>query len=708
MLSSTLMHESTHMDNATDEGGVMAHLREALDNGEVDTDEALDIIEAVSGTNDYRRQARELQEQGKSPSELVADELMAHMLQAMSWGVPVESMTKNETLTNIISEANERREKVRTSGEEISQRSESADDVSRGQVQPSGATARDNETEQSGRGVRADDEGEVKTDRQGNPLNDDGTLKVERIASVDELTDEDFVNPSRNVELPALPKKVADAIGTDGKAVIIKKNIFERNNMRHGDVTPEQSKAIFNAALYNPDLYGQNQKAKKPYNWVLINTKDEQGKNRTVLLEVNPNKDNIEIVHWHFVDERGLEKIKRQAAHEDGQLLILPSVKEEVGALSDPMGNLSSGSKGTKKKRTKQGNTQKSEKPKAEKVEIDIQDVLSKPSGLKIGKSGKKAIDAYKFVERDKDNLKAHPAMGGVRYENGVAVATDGHVLVAVTTDYDKANEGKTINKSGEAITEGQFPHWRQILPRDGESVDKDAFLHTVDEAKAFVAEKKEPIVYIAIPSSNGNVMIPYDSARKIADVVGKAQNAGMFIGKVSNGVPVLTVTGDGVVALSTSILVDEELHGGKFFHVGEEQGARHSIRNDNQRKAAENADNMTGLFPEEYDVRFSVRLQDAIDETDTNPTEAQKASGNYKKGHIKFGGYDYTIENPKGSTRSGKDANGEEWKVTMNDTYGYIRGTKGKDGDHLDMFINDNADLDTWNGNVYVVDQVN
>ena len=59
MLSSTLMHESTHMDNATDEGGVMAHLREALDNGEVDMDEALDIIEAVSGTDDYRRQARQ-------------------------------------------------------------------------------------------------------------------------------------------------------------------------------------------------------------------------------------------------------------------------------------------------------------------------------------------------------------------------------------------------------------------------------------------------------------------------------------------------------------------------------------------------------------------------------------------------------------------------------------------------------------------------
>lgn len=105
---------------------------------------------------------------------------------------------------------------------------------------------------------------------------------------------------------------------------------------------------------------------------------------------------------------------------------------------------------------------------------------------------------------------------------------------------------------------------------------------------------------------------------------------------------------------------------------------------------------------------KFSLRLQDAINETDIEPTEAQKKSGNYKKGHVKFGGYDYTIENPKGSYRSGVDENGKEWKQKMNDTYGYIRGKFGKDGDHLDMFINDNADLDNWNGDVFVVDQVN
>lgn len=106
--------------------------------------------------------------------------------------------------------------------------------------------------------------------------------------------------------------------------------------------------------------------------------------------------------------------------------------------------------------------------------------------------------------------------------------------------------------------------------------------------------------------------------------------------------------------------------------------------------------------------TKFSLRLKSAIDETETNPSDAQKKSGNYKKGHVKFGGYDYTIENPKGSTRSGKDTDGKEWKVTMHDTYGYIRGKYGKDGDHLDMFINDKADLDNWNGDVFVVDQVN
>ena len=88
----------------------------------------------------------------------------------------------------------------------------------------------------------------------------------------------------------------------------------------------------------------------------------------------------------------------------------------------------------------------------------------------------------------------------------------------------------------------------------------------------------------------------------------------------------------------------------------------------------------------------------------DTNPTEAQKEAGNYKKGHIKIDGFNVTIEQPKGSVRRGKDANGKEWETEMHNTYGYIRGTESVDGDHIDIFLSDNP----TEGNVFVVDQVN
>lgn len=93
--------------------------------------------------------------------------------------------------------------------------------------------------------------------------------------------------------------------------------------------------------------------------------------------------------------------------------------------------------------------------------------------------------------------------------------------------------------------------------------------------------------------------------------------------------------------------------------------------------------------------------------EVDVNPTEAQKEAGNYKKGHVQVGVFDITIEQPKGSVRSGVDANGNKWETTMQNTYGYIRGTEGVDGDHIDVFLSN--DIDGWNGRrMFVVDQYN
>ena len=93
--------------------------------------------------------------------------------------------------------------------------------------------------------------------------------------------------------------------------------------------------------------------------------------------------------------------------------------------------------------------------------------------------------------------------------------------------------------------------------------------------------------------------------------------------------------------------------------------------------------------------------------ETDTTPTEKQKEAGNYKKGHVQVGTFNITIENPKGSVRSGIDTEGNKWETTMQNTYGYIRGTEGVDGDHIDVFLSN--DIDGWNGRrVFVVDQYN
>ena len=104
----------------------------------------------------------------------------------------------------------------------------------------------------------------------------------------------------------------------------------------------------------------------------------------------------------------------------------------------------------------------------------------------------------------------------------------------------------------------------------------------------------------------------------------------------------------------------------------------------------------------------FPTRLEYEKRKIADDISEAQKKAGNYKKGHLSFGGFDFTIETPQGVTRSGKDEQGKPWSVTMHDTYGYILGKIGVDGDHIDMFINDAENLDTFDGNVYVVDQVN
>ena len=106
-------------------------------------------------------------------------------------------------------------------------------------------------------------------------------------------------------------------------------------------------------------------------------------------------------------------------------------------------------------------------------------------------------------------------------------------------------------------------------------------------------------------------------------------------------------------------------------------------------------------------DTPLSEKIATASAEVNTEPTEAQKEAGNYKKGHVQVGTFDITIEQPQGSVRKGTDADGKQWESKMNNTYGYIRGAVGVDGDHIDVFLSN--DIDSWNGRrVFVVDQYN
>lgn len=127
-------------------------------------------------------------------------------------------------------------------------------------------------------------------------------------------------------------------------------------------------------------------------------------------------------------------------------------------------------------------------------------------------------------------------------------------------------------------------------------------------------------------------------------------------------------------------------------------------------RYSAEERRVINELFPGaiQEETRFSAdiatELENARANVDTDPTEAQKEAGNYKMGHLRLDGYNITIENPKGSVRRGTDSKGNEWKNTLNNDYGYIRGTEGVDGDHIDVYLSDNP----AEGNVFVIDQVN
>lgn len=102
-------------------------------------------------------------------------------------------------------------------------------------------------------------------------------------------------------------------------------------------------------------------------------------------------------------------------------------------------------------------------------------------------------------------------------------------------------------------------------------------------------------------------------------------------------------------------------------------------------------------------DQQLRNEITHAESQTNTEPTDKEKESGNYRKGKVNLHGLSIAIETPKGVERSGIGDDGKPWSIKMKNSYGYILGTNSKaDSDHVDVFIGPVPESEI----VFVIDQ--
>ena len=519
------------------------------------------------------------------------------------------------------------------------------------------------------------------TDAQGNPVNPDGTLKLEKITSVDELTDEDFSNPTRNVELPALPENVDKAIVANGKPVVIKKNIFEKNKRNHSELSPSKSRSILKEALYFTNLYGRTQPKSRPNYWVAIRTSE---RNKLVVLEVSEKKDNVEIVGWRYAGERQIEELRKQAEREDGQLLILTSTKEAAAGLSTLPSDVSN-DKDTQA-------TSDVQAPASENSEnaVDKEEDKFKEAVTSLLKALQQEGKTDEEIERDVRSLLetfSKPTLNGIisSYLASLNTKNPQHLKALSRLEQALKGMGITVKQGASGIAAGDVAFTS--------AYDEPFTWYTVQSAHttSAIKQQKDRINSLVATASNQS-LTPTERANALNELratiphyAGKFEQDGQFF--------------DDRVSINEYLRSIEEIKiEGKDKTLPRFKiNGYYRVKKPRKKKAAQGKEDKQA-----NDVQSAVSV--AEEDVNTSPTEAQKEAGNYKKGHVRIDGFNVTIENPKGSVRRGTDASGKQWEQEMHNTYGYIRGTEGVDGDHIDVFFSD----DPSQGDVFVVDQVN
>lgn len=150
--------------------------------------------------------------------------------------------------------------------------------------------------------------------------------------------------------------------------------------------------------------------------------------------------------------------------------------------------------------------------------------------------------------------------------------------------------------------------------------------------------------------------------------------------------------------AIVRDALLNPDLFRALNQRVPQSKGAMIPFVNRVLRAAAAGEAGASEAQPRAAGGRVHAAIEKAAAQTDPEPSEHAKRTGNYDKGTCNVHGMPIVIETPKGAMRTGKDAKGKPWAVKMPAHYGEFEGTRGADRDPVDVYIGpDHSSPKAW-----------
>lgn len=133
----------------------------------------------------------------------------------------------------------------------------------------------------------------------------------EKIASV-------HIDPNKDTVLPELNYNDLETMGLrENKKVLVKSMVSSRNAVQHAEVSSEDRDGLIGETLYNSVAIFKGNKVKPYYTFIKpmrLSPSDQKSiDNGLVLLDVDMTKEYFEVVHWHWINEENLERMKKRA-----------------------------------------------------------------------------------------------------------------------------------------------------------------------------------------------------------------------------------------------------------------------------------------------------------------------------------------------------------------------------------------------------------